>query len=298
MVSAVITFIVGVLLGGVLLHFLQRSHWQKRIKSVRQELFDQHADDLERVQNQLRGNIRTQRGLFDTREREWLSEKDEQAAKVSKLAQQLAQQQQENHRLQADYEAQLVAERGNYDKLSFALEREKKQARENVDVALKQTVDIEAKNVLLQENIKQLEFGKAHLQKTHQQEKEQLERTLKSMHKSSGIDVEAVIEALFPSLILLRDSIDECDRNQKDIATILRQLQALENRDFKYSKKVHSTSGEWSEVRAPHMNMMRIYYRKENTSPSHKCEVLISRKKDTKTQDRDLAWLRKQPKKR
>lgn len=299
----------GVLLGCVSLHLYQRSHWQKRIKSARQELFDQHADDLERVQNQLRGNIRTQRGLFDTRERALLAEKGEQAAKSSKLSQRLAQQQQENQRLQTDYEAQLVAERGNYDKLLFTLEREKKKARENVDVALKQTVDIEAKNVLLQEKIQQLDFEKAHLKNAHQQEKEQLEQAhqqekeqlesaLKSSQKSSEIDLEAVIKALFPSLILLRDSIDECDRNKKDIVTILCQLQALENKNFKYSKKVHSTSGEWSEMRAPHMHMMRIYYRKENTSPSHKCEVLVSRKKDTKTQDKDLAWLRKQPKKR
>ena len=175
--------------------------------------------------------------------------------------------------------------------------------------SFKHTVVIEAKNVLLQAQLEKLDAERSHLQQAHQQaqqqlvqvhqqEKEQLEKTLKASRRSSDIDIAAVIKALFPSLILLRDSVEACDRNITDTATLLLQRQALENKNFKYSKKVHSTSGEWSEVRAPHMNMMRIYYRKENTSPSHKCEVLISRKKDTKTQDKDLAWLRKQPKKR
>lgn len=49
---------------------------------------------------------------------------------------------------------------------------------------------------------------------------------------------------------------------ERDIIAILHRLQALENKNFDYSKKVLSTGGEWPECRVSQIKMIRLYYRK------------------------------------
>ena len=310
MTNAVVMFIVGALTGCLSLHLYQRSYWTKQLKLTRQALFDQYSHDLSEVRTQLSGAAEQQAAQAKQQEQELRSHYEKRTetltAQLSELrtqtsAQKQAQtqaQQQAQQRLKIDYEAQLKSARDIYTQLKTKYHNDQRNARENVDVVLQQNVEVEARNKKLQADIEQLVLEQQQLRETHRLEKAAFENSQKGSAHKSAIDFEQVTQALFPRLKLLRDSIEEIRYNKKETGAILRRLLALENKNFEYSKKVHSTGGYWFECKAPHMKMIRIYFRKENASPSQQCEVLVSRKKDEKSQEKDLAWLRQQARKK
>lgn len=298
MTNAVVIFIVGAMTGCLLLHFYQRRYQRKQLKLTKQALFDQYSNNLNQVKAQLSSELEQQASRAKRLEHELRSHNEKLTAQLSALKQQVSDQLQAQQRLQTDYEAQLNAAHDNYAQLQTDYNDAQHNARENVDVALQQNVEVEARNERLQADIEQLVLEQQQLRETHRQEKADAKKNRKGAGHKSGIDFEQLTQELFPRLTLLRDSVEAIKSNKKETGAILCRLLALENKNFEYSKKVHSTGGYWFECKAPNMKMVRIYFRKENSSPNHQCEVLVSRKKDEKSQEKDLAWLRQQARKR
>ncbi|MGC1308221.1 MAG: hypothetical protein WA885_13420 [Phormidesmis sp.] len=312
MINTIVAFIcgalAGALAGSIAYRAYAKSHWTRRVREVKESLYDQYKENSQieaqrRRQLELRvrdllakGDALTEEG--ETLTKQLAGEKRDRLHMQANFAKMLKEAQANGQKIQNDYEERLNTERGDRVKLQTEYEHYKKEAEANIDLALKQDIAIEASNRQLKAEVSRLRSEKENLQLEFQTEKEQFDQALKTACEDPDIDFGKIISELFPSLELLRDSIDEINRNKRDVSAILRRLQALNNKNFEYSKKVHSTGGDWSECRAPHMKMIRLYYRKESASPRHKCEVLVSRKKDKKTQEKDLAWIRQQPKQR
>ncbi|MEM9906315.1 MAG: hypothetical protein AAF921_14955 [Cyanobacteria bacterium P01_D01_bin.44] len=103
------------------------------------------------------------------------------------------------------------------------------------------------------------------------------------------------ITVLLPNLIFLRSSIELIDSDSDNFPSLLSQLKAISDGDFSGSQKVKATNNEWRECRVKSIRMMRIYFRQCN-SESFRYQILISIKKDNKTQHRDFEWLKRQSK--
>lgn len=304
--NLILVFIFGLLVGSSATYFYAKSYWIKRLKVTKQRLFVQYDSDI-RAEQQHRQQL-------ENREGQWLRQHEESANRESALAEQLeakarsfrqrqveyekrlAAEKQVSLRLQDDYEARLGTARGDRAKLQSEYDGYKLEAKANVDESLQESLTIEQRNRALDATNKQLENEKKVLESALCQEREQHQKSLEQAYQEPNVDFGKIISELFPNVKLMRDSLCEINKNKRNIGTILCRLQALNNRDFSYSKKLHATSNDWSECRAPHMKLLRIYYRKEKRE-SGGCEVLISYKKDSKTQDKDVFWLKLQPKK-
>ncbi|MEO1393966.1 MAG: hypothetical protein AAFV90_13740 [Cyanobacteria bacterium J06634_5] len=324
MISVVLSFLVGALSSGLLVHFYERSHWKKRtkqqVRTARQALVDQHTHDISSLREsltsaqqdkqrrqadyeaQLNSQLDNQRETYETQLRNQNSrlktQEDTFRRQLSALNQQLTQQTQQQHSLNQEHTQQLKAEHGNYAQLQTEYKALQNKDRDQANSLIEQQLELETRNQALTAEIQRLILEQSQLRKEHSKEMSALIANKKDADSQSDIDFELLTHELFPSLQLLRDSVDEIKRNKKESGEILCRLLALENKNFNYSKKVHSTGGYWSECKPPHLNMIRLYYYKSSASPSGKCEVLISRKKDRKTQEKDLAWLRQRTRKR
>lgn len=285
--------VAGVLIGSMSAYLYARLYWKKQIRAARREVLS----DLDKVQEQ--------KQLLEASGRKWLEHRKVLERECAVLKAKVVSQEQHYEQLEVSRQKSLSDQSTDYDQLRQDYESYKTKAWDNVTLALQQEEELEAKNGHLQaENnrliseIEEMRFMWKAEKSQYEAAAADYERKLNEAYKEPGIDIEEIIRKLFPQLELLRDSIDDINRNKHSISAILHRLQALHNHDFEYSEKVKATGGEWSECKAPHMGMIRLYYRKKSDSPSEKCEVLVSRKKDRKSQKKDMEWLKQQPKKR
>ncbi|MEL6940333.1 MAG: hypothetical protein AAFO84_14185 [Cyanobacteria bacterium J06598_1] len=286
-------------------------HWKKRLKATRQDLFAQYVGDIDAANRQRDAAERIQAQL-EKKENSWRQQtkgatKREQALvrqlsaaedrlrqQTSDHAQRLSAEQQKAHQLQADLNAQRSQQQQRYSNLETEYHDYKRDARAEVDASLKESIIVEQKNRRLTSANQQLQAKNKTLTAAAESRQHNWEEQIRAAHLDPAIDFGEIIAKLFPNIELLRDSIDEINRNKETAATLLFRIQALSRGDVSYSRKVHATSNYWSECRAPNMGMMRIYYRKSKRE-ADKYEILISRKQNRKTQDKDIAWLKKQP---
>ena len=289
----VVIGVVGILIGSVSTYLYAKLYWNKQIRAARCEVLS----DLDKVKEQ--------KHLLEASGRKWLKHRTMLERECAELKAKVASQQQQYAQLEVSRQKSLSEQSTDYEQLQQDYDSYKTKAWDNVTLALQQEEELEAKNGDLQAENRQLISKIEEMQFMWKAEKLQYEaaeadyeQKLNEAYKEPNIDIGEIIRKLFPQLALLRDSIDDINRNKHSISAILHRLQALHNHDFEYSEKVKATGGEWSECRAPHMGMIRLYYRKESDSPLEKCEVLVSRKKDRKSQKKDMEWLKQQPKKR
>lgn len=290
MAYIIIAAIFGTAIGSGLTYLCMRSHWQKRLKVARQEVFDRYNTALNAEKEHKR--------LLEASSKSYLEEKNTLARNQSVLQAQIVTQQESYRQMKASYEKKLAAEQSAQLQLQQTHESQqeaaKAAARENVSLVLQQNETVEASNRVLEAKNSQLILANEQLQAMLQAEKMQHKEALKLAYRDPAINIGEIVRDLFPNLALLRDSVDEINRNKSDIVAILQQLKALDSKNFKQTKKIQATDKEWSECK---IGMIRIYFRKESASPLNKCEVWVSRKKDDKSQDKDLDWLKKRPKK-
>jgi len=291
--NVVIGAVVGMLVGSVSTYLYARLYWKEQIRAARREVLS----DLDKAQEQ--------KHLLEASGRKWLEHRTLLEQECAVLKAKVASQQQQYAQLEVSRQKSLSEQSTDYKQLQQDYESCKTKAWDDVTLALQQEEELETKNGDLQaENsrllskIEEMQFRWKAEKSQYEAAEADYEQKLNEAYKEPDIDIEEIIRKLFPQLALLRDSIDDINRNKSSISAVLHRLQALHNHDFEYSEKVKATGGEWSECRAPHMGMIRLYYRKESDSPLEKCEVLVSRKKDRKSQKKDMEWLKQQPKKR
>ena len=282
MINPIFTFICGIVSGCIVAGLIARIYWAKKLQVLKQSLLDQYDSDLAVAQQHNR--------LLENREKQWLQEKAD-------IEQQLEAEKRDRASLQTNYKAyQQIAQAQIQDaKAKIVDVREK-----GINFAVEQTKDIEAEKRSLLQRIEQLErslndtlIQNQELQAQIERENTRLETELKSAYSSTGVTFASIATSLFQNLVIQRGSAVEIDKNRDCASAILRTLRAIDDKKFRLSKKVGATNKAWFESTAPGLKMMRIYFRKNKPIPG-KCEVLISHKKDSKTQEKDIDWMKRQ----
>lgn len=291
MTNPIVIFILGIVGGGLTVHFFARAYWTKRLQTTKRTLLSQYDSDLDRAQQRYQ--------TLEAVGQQWLKEK-------ASLEQRIEQGKRDRTLLLTRHEAQVeqgkrdrTALQADYD--TYRLEAKAQiaeQAEEGVKLAIEESKNIEAENQALQQKIEQLErnLNSSNIE-THQlqeklaQERNQLETELQSAYKCAGITFASIAEALFKNIAIQKDSAIEIDKNKDCAHAILITLRAIDDQNFQPFKKVHATDKVWFESVAPGLKMMRIYFRKSKPEQG-KCQVLISHKKDPKTQSKDIAWMK------
>ena len=282
MINLIVTFILGSISGCIVTYLLARVYWSKKLQALKQVLLDQYDSDLAIAQQHNR--------ILEDREKQWLEEKvaverQLEIAKRDRLA------------IQADYDTH--RQRAQIQ-LQAAKARIIDVSEKGINLAVEQTKDIEAENQSLQQRIEQLErslndtvIQNQQLQETLERKDAQQKLDIEAARDSSDLSFALVATSLFQNIVIKRGSAAEIDNNKDCASAILRTLRAIDDKRFRPSKKVGATDKSWFESTAPGLKMMRIYFRK-NKPVQGKCEVLISHKKDSKTQEKDINWMKKQ----
>ena len=291
MANLIVIFILGIISGGFVVYFFVRAYWAKRLLIAKQTLLSQYDSDLDRAKQRYR--------TLETVSQRWLVEK-------AGIEQQLEAERRDRTLLQTQYEAQLEKEKrdrvalqadyGAYRREAEA--RVVEQAEKGVNLAIEQSREIETEKQALQKKVEQLAQSLndsttqiQQLQEKLKQEKIRLEAELKSAYENSGLTFASITSALFKNIVMQRNSALEIDKNKGCANAILLTLRAIDDQEFRPSKRVHATNKVWCESTAPGLKMMRIYFR-INKPVKGKCEVLISHKKDPKTQSKDIDWMK------
>lgn len=102
--------------------------------------------------------------------------------------------------------------------------------------------------------------------------------------------VEELLTALFPDVTLLRDSLAVLVAQPENLIKLIKAIKDICEGNSYSPTKVRATDKKWTECRVPHINLMRIYFQKCKKASGY--QILISPKKNQKSQDQDYEWLK------
>ncbi|QCS48812.1 hypothetical protein FEK30_04825 [Picosynechococcus sp. PCC 11901] len=104
--------------------------------------------------------------------------------------------------------------------------------------------------------------------------------------------IQTLVGTLLPEITLLRDSLNVLVDQPENLAALIKALKDILEGQAYAAKKVRATDNKWTECRVPHINLMRLYYQKCKKTSGY--QILISPKKNQKSQDQDYEWLKNQ----
>lgn len=125
--------------------------------------------------------------------------------------------------------------------------------------------------------------------------KQQLTNPAQTMDSQGGDrwhveQVEELLTALFPDVTLLRDSLAVLVAQPENLVKLIKAIKDICEGNSYSPTKVRATDKKWTECRVPHINLMRIYFQKCKKTSGY--QILISPKKNQKSQDQDYEWLK------
>ena len=103
-------------------------------------------------------------------------------------------------------------------------------------------------------------------------------------------EIMELLKALFPDIVLLRDSINVLVEQPENRVKLVKAIKDIYDGNPHQPTKVRATDKKWTECRVPHINLMRMYFQKCKKDAGY--QILISPKKNQKTQDKDYEWLK------
>lgn len=237
-----------------------------------------------------------------------------EAERGQSLRQQLAEQQQQfraQQQVLEELQQQLKTEEARSQKLSQDLDKAWKEAEQILDSDQAEAQQRQAQLKALQEeredlsrHIHTLEADLAAADDRLIDQAHRLEEAQTRL-QTGTIDEEQFVQAiahLLPNIEFLRNSVDVMMQEPPArLNALLSTLRALsdgslaQNRQSNGVKvmKVHATDNRWSECHVPRANMMRVYFQKSRQGDRY--QVLVTEKKNEKTQGKNHAWLKSQP---
>lgn len=167
---------------------------------------------------------------------------------------------------------------------TFEAEQQALLDKKNQEIAV-----LSEENKTLAINLEQL---KSELFTVKQQHKQQsiIEQTHAFAPDFSAEKITELLEALFPGIVLLRDSITELTNHPENLVKLVKAIKDIYEGHPYAPTKVRATDKKWTECRVPHINLMRIYFQKCKKESGY--QILISPKKNQKSQDQDYEWLK------
>ncbi len=311
----ILTLVIGLALGSSLVWVYARRYWIKRLYNAQQAISAQYSNDIQQEARKTQTAIERRfeleekiRLLQDEHEDltthvATLSNHLEAAQQALKTAEQTYEERlalekkkasQSSREMQERYEGDLIEKQCECTSLKMELDKCEQNKETNLGIFFKEHEALEQTNRILAADKQRLESELLTLQAELIEQKQLYNHDRCLAAQKLEIDFGHIIDELFPNVDLLRDSLDEINRNKNDFSTLLFRIRALSSGDVSHSRKVRATHNVWSECRAPNMGMMRIYYRKTKEDLD-RYELLVSRKKNSKSQKQDIDWLKTQP---
>ena len=96
----------------------------------------------------------------------------------------------------------------------------------------------------------------------------------------SAEQITELLDALFPGIVLLRDSLTEFTTHPENLVKLIKAIKDIYEGHPYSPTKVRATDKKWTECRVPHINLMRIYFQKCKKESGY--QILISPKKTRK----------------
>jgi len=317
MLYAVITFGIGIVIGGGVTQRLAKQYWQRRLKETRQALLARYMGDIQAEARQretaerIKGQLEKSERVWLTKEEGWTKQEQALAGQLSALKQNQQKQKQDQERWikleqnkvrsleaqlkkeqcqwqdeQENYKRQLEHQQSNHLKLQI----EHNKHREDMSASIQSSLEVERKNTALNHEVERLRDRLKKSEIALEQSEKAHTLALTAAAQEADLNLSEIVEKLFPNVELLRDSVAQLSQHKRDFGTVLAEIQTLvQHRKHTHFAKVRATQGKWSECRAGKMG--RIYYRKTATQ---KYKILISWKKNEKSQKKDIEWLKHQ----
>lgn len=298
MLYAIITFMLGIVIGSGITRRLVRQRWTKRLELSKDEFaYDQQqltyeiavqtdeigaqSDQIQQLHHQL--NVCEEECDRLTSEQRSARERADTALQQAKQAYETALTKKES-----DYQQRISEERTK----NIRLQAERSKHRENISASLQTSQEVEKQNTQLSYQNKHLEEKISRLEATISQQQKAHEEDLKSAQSEADLDLAKIVEKLFPTVELLYHSVDELEKHKQDFGSILSEIQTIVTHGHhKRANKLKGTRDSWWECRIGQQR--RIYYLETN-SEATQYKVVISWKGSKKTQNKVIEWLKKQ----
>ncbi|AFY39342.1 hypothetical protein Lepto7376_3105 [[Leptolyngbya] sp. PCC 7376] len=222
-------------------------------------------------------------------------QQENQTAEIQSLQLQLHQEiaEKENILLQLEKEKEKTQARQrelrksnkDIDEILEALEQDQKIILENKDLEI---LTLQEQNRDLAINLEQLKVELFTLKQNRQSN-----ASGSGNAEDSGWTTDQITEllkSLFPDIVLLRDSIAILTSQPENLVKLITAIKDIYDGHPYSPTKVRATDKKWTECRVPHINLMRIYFQKCKKESGY--QILISPKKNQKSQDQDYEWLK------
>lgn len=242
----------------------------QQINSLDQIVNDQqkqHNEALTILQEQLQGQLQQQ-----------LAERD-------KIQQQLRQEQELNQL----HQKKLRESNQDIDEILESLEQSQREIINQKDKIIadlqrdnnQKAIKIEELNIELQNRQNNIQQGFSGNSK---------QDNLGSYSTWSTVQLGELLTCIFPDIVLLRDSLDVLASQPENLIKLIKAIKDIYDGHPYSPTKVRATDKKWTECRVPHINLMRIYFQKCKRESGY--QILISPKKNQKSQDQDYEWLK------
>ncbi len=173
--------------------------------------------------------------------------------------------------------------------------RNKQLSLEN-DQLLQETeqLTVEYENLLVKKKQQEeaLKKRRSQSEPTNKVSQKKIQQKNKYSRREADKKIQQILSVLLPKIDLLRDSVELMVAESHNLDPLIAKLKSIHDGDFTGSVKVKATHSEWRECHVQQMNMMRIYFQRCHSDKS-RYQVLISPKKDQKSQNQDYEWLKR-----
>jgi hypothetical protein len=289
------SFFVGLGFGGLGSFIaLQALHKREVIKlkkyfSVQQ---DSYVDELHQQVNSLDQMVNEQQQRHDealTTLKQQLQEQLQAQLKQEIAArEQLQQQLRQEQELNQIHQKKLRESNQDIDEILESLEQSQRDVISQKDQVI---AELQARNNEQAISLEQLKVELFTLkQNPHLATQNEAANSNNNLGYWSPAQLEELLKYLFPDIVLLRDSLDVLASQPDNIIKLIKAIKDIYDGHPYSPTKVRATDKKWTECRVPQINLMRIYFQKCKKDSGY--QVLISPKKNQKSQDQDYEWLK------
>ncbi|MFK8182439.1 MAG: hypothetical protein AB8B99_03630 [Phormidesmis sp.] len=267
----------------------QEQHWQAQKQSLTAEARSR-LDKIQQLENDLTAQQQAFQQLNDTLA-------TNQKAHHEAIALEREQAQAAAQSMQAEYEALTQKNADDYaaqlkavQEQNTELQAENTHYKENIDVSLQLSKDVEKKKNELLAQKQTLSAQVQQLQTEIVQQEQIQEKALEAVQKEVNLDLVEIVETLFPTVELLYHSKAEIQQHDSEFGNLLLALKKLiDEEQLSQPKKVHATSNKWWEGRVGRQG--RLYYHKVSGDPP-RYRIVIAWKSGDKDQKKVIGWLK------
>ncbi|OKH17983.1 hypothetical protein [[Limnothrix rosea] IAM M-220] len=280
-----LSLFVGVFFGGIGSFAILKTLHKKEVAKLKRYFSNQQETYAEEFQQKVKSHgelISEQQARYIAEIEKLQQQIHQQTAEKENVLTQLEKEKELNHA----HQKKLRENNQDIDEILESLEKHQQSLIDSKDVEIQA---LQAQNKILAINLEQLKVELFTLKQNRIAKTAQNDETGDS--SSWTIDqITELLQTLFPDITLLRDSVAVLASQPENLVKLIKAIKDIYDGHPYSPTKVRATDKKWTECRVPHINLMRIYFQKCKKASGY--QILISPKKNQKSQDQDYEWLK------